>query len=334
MGTKVFAGVTISGLLLFGLLALLDCLFFVSFARASDGTPAYAGFREIDPAKKRFIVVGDTQSTSRWEFWRERNDRQRRLVIDEMTRREPAFVVHLGDLTTRGGSEKHWREFDEFHGTFREKKIPYFPVLGNHEFYGNDRRALDYYFSRFPHLEKRRWYGFEWKNVGFILLHAGFSNLTVEQKREQERWYLAELEKFDRDDRIGAILAFCHESPYTNNRVVGASEKSRVSFAKPFTRFRKTALFFSGHSHSYERFEIGGKSFIVSGGGGGPRHKLNIDPDQRRYRDLYSGPALRFFHFCEIEIGEGTLQVKVARLEEDETWSVVDPLTISRPVRP
>ena len=31
-------------------------------------TPSYAGFEDIHPAKNDFILVGDTQSTSRWEF--------------------------------------------------------------------------------------------------------------------------------------------------------------------------------------------------------------------------------------------------------------------------
>ena len=329
---KILGAIKIGGLLLIGLIHSVGCVSLMSSAHASEEAPSYAGFQEIDPAKGQFIVVGDTQSTSRWEFWRERNDRERRLIIDEITRRAPAFVVHLGDLATRGTSERHWRQFDEFHRAFREKKIPYFPVLGNHEFYGKNRRALASYFSRFPHLEKRRWYSFTWKNIGLILLDANFSNLNAEQKQEQERWYLSELEKFDRDGGIDTLQVFCHEPPYTNSNVVGPSEKSRMSFAEPFLRSGKGSLFFSGHSHTYERFEISGKVFIVSGGGGGPRHKVSIDPEKRRYQDLYPGPALRFFHFCEIEIGETALSFRVVRLEGDETFSVVDPLTIPKPM--
>ena len=77
----------------------------------SKAMPAYAGFSEIDPAKNHFILVGDTQRTSRLEFWRERNDRERQLILGEIARREPAFVVHLGDLTTRGGSDERMAGF-------------------------------------------------------------------------------------------------------------------------------------------------------------------------------------------------------------------------------
>ncbi|MGA2516666.1 MAG: metallophosphoesterase [Thermodesulfobacteriota bacterium] len=294
----------------------------------SRAIPSYAGFEEIQDAKNRLIIVGDTQSTSHWEFWRERNDKERKLIIDEITKREPAFVIHLGDLTTRGSSDKHWQEFDDMHKDFREKKIPYFPTLGNHELYGNDEKALQNYFERFPYLDKKRWYSFTWKNVAMVMVDSNFSTLTKEQIERQSQWYLDELEKFERNKEVAFIIVCCHEPPFTNSRVVGPNEKVKVYFADPFLRFRKTRLFFSGHSHSYERFQIGDKFFIVSGGGGGPRHKVMIDPRKRRYQDLFSGPELRFFHFCEIENRDDTLIFRVLRLESDGSFAIIDPLLI------
>jgi len=291
--------------------------------------PSYSGFAQIQATKNCFLIVGDTQSTSHWEFWRERNDRERKLIIDEITRRESAFVIHLGDLTTRGSSDKHWQEFDEMHKDLREKKIPYFPTLGNHELYGNDEKALQNYFERFPYLDKKRWYSFTWKNVGLILVDSNFSTLTKEQIEGQSEWYLDELEKFERNKEVAFVIVCCHEPPFTNSRVVRPNEKVRVYFADPFLRFQKARLFFSGHSHSYERFQIGGKFFIVSGGGGGPRHKVMINPRKRRYQDLFSGPELRFFHFCEIENRDDTLIFRVLRLESDESFAIIDPLLIA-----
>jgi predicted MPP superfamily phosphohydrolase len=292
--------------------------------------PSYAGFADIQATKNHFIVVGDTQGTSHWEFWRERNDRERKLIVDEITRREPAFVIHLGDLTTRGSSEKHWQEFDDMHKEFRKKKIPYFPILGNHEFYGNDKKALQSYFSRFPHLDQKQWYSFTWKNVAMIMVDSNFSALTKEQIDGQSQWYLNELEKFEKMSGIDYIIVCCHEPPFTNSRVVSPNEKVKVYFADPFLQFQKARLFLSGHSHSYERFQMDGKFFIVSGGGGGPRHKVSIDPRKGRYQDLFSGPELRFFHFCEIESGNDTLFFKVLHLESDGSFATIDPLTIPK----
>jgi 3',5'-cyclic AMP phosphodiesterase CpdA len=239
-------------------------------------------------------------------------------------------VIHLGDLTTRGSSEKHWQQFDEMHKEFRKRKIPYFPILGNHEFYGNDKKALENYFGRFAHLEQRRWYSFTWKNVGLVMADSNFSKLTGEQRDQQSGWYLAQLEKFEKMTGIDFVIVCCHEPPFTNSRVVGPNKEAKGDLADPFVRFQKTRLFFSGHSHSYERFQTDGKFFVVSGGGGGPRHQLTIDPRKRRYPDLFSGPERRFFHFCEIKSDHDSLVFSVVRLESDGTFAVVDPFILQK----
>lgn len=292
--------------------------------------PSYAGFADIQAAKKCFIIVGDTQGTSHWELWRERNDRERKLIIDEITKRKPAFVIHLGDLTARGSSKKHWQQFDDFHKGFREERIPCFPVLGNHELYGADKSALETYFKRFPHLGQKRWYSFPWKNVGFILVESNFSSLTKEQIEEQSKWYLSELEKFEKNTEIDFIIVCCHQPPFTNSRVVRPGKEVKVNFAGPFLQSHKTQIFLSGHSHSYERFQMKDKFFIVSGGGGGPRHKVMIDPRKRRHQDFFPGPERRFFHFCEIENHHDTLAFRVVRLESDGTFTVVDPFILQK----
>ena len=74
---------------------------------------------------------------------------------------------------------------------------------------------------------------------------------------------------------------------------------------------------------------MGGKLFIVSGGGGGPRHKVIIDPGKQRRQDLFSGPELRFFHFCEIESRDDNLIFRVLRLESDGSFATIDPLLIN-----
>jgi len=296
-------------------------------------TLSYAGFAEIDPAGNHFILIGDTQRTSHWEFWRERNDKERKLIFDEIVKRQPAFVVFLGDLTVRGSSIKHWQEFDDLHRELREKKIPHLPILGNHDLYGNNQEALDNYFRRFPQLERRRWYSFAWKGIGLIFVDSNFSTLTAEENEQQRRWYVDELERFERDKKIDFVIVCSHEPPFTNSRVVGPNKEVEVNFANPFLKSNKTSFFFSGHAHTYERFQVGNKIFIVSGGGGGPRHKVYTDSNKRRYKDLFSGPELRFFHACEIKMTDEALIYSVLRLEPDETFNTIDPITLERPAK-
>jgi hypothetical protein len=278
--------------------------------------PCYAGFEAIDPARERFLVVGDTQWTSLWEVWRERNVQGRRLLLDEIARRDPAFVLHLGDLTARGDSRRQWARFDALHERFREKGIPYFPVLGNHEFHGRRTAALESFFRRFPHLEQRRWYGFAWRNVAFLLLDSNFRRMSPAEREELSRWYVAELERLDGDPSIEFVIVCSHRPPYTQSRVVRPCAWSRERFVSPFLGSRKTRFFFSGHAHAYERFSARGKHFVVSGGGGGPRHRLLAPSRHRRFEDASSGPALRLLHACEVEHVGARLEFRVVKLED------------------
>ena len=217
------------------------------------------------------------------------------------------------------------------HKEFRKKKIPYFPILGNHEFYGNDKKALENYFGRFPHLGQRRWYSFTWENVG--LVHGGLKFLEINRRAKGAAVpvvFEPSLKNSKRTTDIDFIIVCCHEPPFTNSRVVRPNKEVKVNFADPFLRFQKTRLFFSGHSHSYERFQMNGKFFIVSGGGGGPRHKVMIDPRKRRNQDFFPGPERRFFHFCQIENHQDTLVFRVVRLESDETFTDIDPFIIPK----
>jgi 3',5'-cyclic AMP phosphodiesterase CpdA len=292
------------------------------------GIPAYSGFADVKHEKNFCILVGDTQKTNSLTFWRERNDLIRKLITDEIARRDPAFVIILGDLTAHGGSAAHWQDFDELHKAYLRKRIPLFPLLGNHEFKGNNATCPCNCFGRFPYLEQRRWYSFTWKNIAFIMLDSNFLSLTRERERAQSQWYLAELARFEKATAVDYVIVCCHHPPFTNSLVVRPNKTARRLFADPFLRFQKTRLFFSGHNHSYEHFQVDGKCFIVSGGGGGPRHKVALQPAKDMYPDQFKGPAIRFFHFCELDAGKKELSLRVIRVACDGTTRIVDILKI------
>jgi len=303
---KRSARTTLACVLLF--LALLESL-------EVEGA-AFLGYEAIDSARPTFLAVGDTQRTSNWEFWRERNFETTQKLLREMARRKPAFVLHLGDLTARGSSRKHWEYFDKWSKPLREAAIPVCPVLGNHEYYGRNNTALSNFHARFPYLHNRTWYSFSWRGVLFICLNGNFGDLEEKERAEQLTFYQGRLKQAEADPSCRFVAVCCHHPPYSNGKVVSPSAEVERLFAKPFEAFPKPGLFLSGHCHSYEHFFRSGKHFIVSGGGGGPRHKLNINPKTRRYNDLFKGPAKRFFHFLQITYRKEGLLVEVIAFEK------------------
>jgi 3',5'-cyclic AMP phosphodiesterase CpdA len=276
-----------------------------------------------------FILVGDTQRTSLWELWREQNDQARIAVLERIVSEGPAFVVHLGDVVFEGSSESHWRQFDAEAAGFRTRGIPVLPVLGNHDYYLRNARALRNFFSRFPQLGDQGWSAFRYRSVGILLLNSNFGDLSRQQREEQSAWYLRSLRDFQADPELKTILVACHAPPYCNGNIVSDNETVQQDFVPPFLSTPKAKLFFSGHCHSYEHFFIGGKHFVISGGGGGPRQSVEADLKRQRHPDLFPGGSLRPIHFCRVSILSEGLHVQMVCLSDDLTgWSVGDEFLV------
>ncbi|MDT8322495.1 MAG: metallophosphoesterase [Bacteroidota bacterium] len=277
------------------------------------------------------ILVGDPQRTGVPErlLQREQNDQARAAVMRGIAAARPDMLIILGDLVYQADDDEAWTHFDGIMHDIRSAGVPVFPILGNHEYFGNDaagRRRLD---ARFPPLRGRDWYELRCGPVAFLLLNTNFDEMQDSSVQRQQRWYESRLAALDADDAVRHVVVCGHHPPYTNSMIVSASAEVEHSVVLPFLDARKTALLFSGHCHAYEHFRSGNKHFIVSGGGGGPRQELDRCW-HRRYDDLYPGAAVRPFHYCALRIRGDTLRLRVRMLSEDMAgWYTGDSLTVA-----
>ncbi len=96
------------------------------------------------------------------------------------------------------------------------------------------------------------------------------------------------------------------------------------AFLPAFFAARKTLAFVTGHAHAYERFEERGRTFVVSGGGGGPRVRLLAGADAR-HRDLHPAGSPRPFHYLLVGQDPSGARVTVRGLETgDSEARVID----------
>ena len=291
--------------------------------------PFYA-FYSGDKHKKdslEVILVGDTQRTSNWELFREKNKGIAKRIFNEIVKENPDFVIHLGDMVFNGSSEKSWNNFEEDASKLLNSQIPVYPVLGNHEYFGENNTAISNLAEHFPSLKNETWYSHKIDKLGIILLNSNFNDLTSEQNSHQLKWYYNELNKFQTDSSVQFILVACHHPPYTNSIIVSANKEVQKNFVEPFLSISKAAFFFSGHAHTYEHFIKNGKHFIVSGGGGGPRQKLN--KNSPKYNDLYKGDNIRDFNFCKITSNEKVIKLQMIHLDKSGRFSIGDSIIVS-----
>lgn len=306
--------------------------FIISFAPKNykEESEHRAGIRiNEDTCSFPIAVVGDLQRTSLWEYLggRETNDTARADIINNIDEQNPGAVILLGDMVFEGANIDHWKYFDSLITPLKLKDIPVFPVIGNHDYWGKNRIALHYLTDRFSVLSERHWYTKICDSIALIFLDSNEQEYSDEQWNEQISWFSNKLTAFDADPSIRGILVFEHHPPYTNSDATGDEMFIQKSFVPAFDKSKKTLAFISGHAHTYERFIIKGKTFIVSGGGGGPRVLLKNGPGS--HHDYYGGPSPRPFNYLLIKKGNSGLNFTVIGVNKgSSTFFTLEKYTI------
>jgi hypothetical protein len=263
-------------------------------------------------------VIGDTQHTSKLEtvlMFREQNNRERAQLLDHLFQTEFGLLVHLGDMVFNGSSENDWKEFDRLFAPVFAKGISFVPTVGNHEYWGNNQRALANLTARFPQLASSRWHARLHGDLGLIVIDSNMGEYAETDWTRQAAWFDSTLREMDENPNVRAVVVFSHHPPFTNSTIIDDASHLTTSFLPAFFASQKTVAFLSGHVHGYERFASNGRTFIVSGGGGGPRLRL-YQGSQARHQDLFTGAAIRPFNYLLLYPEGGQLRIEVMGMEK------------------
>lgn len=218
-------------------------------------------------------IIGDTQRTLAFEsvvLGRENNDLERKTLVSSLESEDLSAIVMLGDMVS-WADQTEWRYFDSLFVGVRDRGIPVWPVVGNHDYYGLKNQALRFMHERFPMLRERTYGVQRWQDLAFVLFDSNQSSLGSSAWNEQVAWFKDALANLDEDPSVRGVIAFMHHPPYTNSTVTSDETYLQDELVPAFNASAKTMAFISGHAHGYEHFLSAGKHFIVSGGGGGPR---------------------------------------------------------------
>ena len=274
---------------------------------------------ELPDAAKRFAVIGDLQRTSYFECidGREVNDHETQRLVAALLEDDPEFIVIVGDLVFDGSSEEHWRLFDTLFARVRASHLAVLPLLGNHELWGSDNKALEHLAIRFPRLRAKTYYADRTGLLGLIWLDTNRRDPNL--WREQAQWYDRQLASFEADPKVRAILVFAHHPPLTRSPWVDGSEDVRTTFLPGFLGAPKAVALLTGHAHGYEHYEREGKHLVITAGGGGPRPTKLEDPPQGAWREVYSGPAPRPFNYVLVRAEAQGVELRVRGLQKGDS---------------
>jgi Icc-related predicted phosphoesterase len=256
----------------------------------------------------------------------------RQALVQAIAQTNPAFISFGGDIVYNGYDKDDWKVFDTETAVWREKKIPVYPALGNHDLHGNEKVALANYFERFPDLKNSVYYSVRAANTLMLVLDSAFD----ETSGPQGQWLIQKLDHLPGD--VDFVLVVLHHPPYTSSsdaKKFGGGHSRRLQeqdLAKMLEarqpNLRARIVVFSGHVHNYERHEHGGVTYFVTGGAGAHAY-----PIERAKDDPFQSKEVNY-HYLQVEDDSGKLKITMNRLDLTSgtaVWTQPDSVTISVP---
>ena len=279
----------------------------------------------------RFVVYGDTRFHDPTDTGAA-NPIARVDLVREIAEANPAFISITGDVVYNGNDSADWKVWDNETRIWRNKNIPVYPALGNHDLHGDPTVALGNYFQRFPDLRGSRYYSIRAANSLILVLDSSQS----ETAGPQGEWLNSKLDHAPSD--VDFVFLVFHHPPYTsstdvNKELRGGGHSARLqeqAFAKlledrqAHARYRMAV--FNGHVHNYEHHSHGGVDYFVSGGGAA--HPYMID---RAPNDLFKNNEVNY-HYLLVTVDHQQLDIVMNRLDLSTgkaAWTQADSVKIA-----
>jgi len=215
-----------------------------------------------------FVVYGDTRFTQHNDVV---NASARRALVGKIAGERPAAIFIGGDLVYEGSNPDDYATYASETLEWSQRQTPVFPALGNHEFKGctdGDARCLENWWNAFGSLALRpyRWYSV---SIAATLLALVLDSDSALKPGSAQRVWL-ERQISGADGRVKFILIVLHYPPVRDPFYPTMRDEKEVarylSAAAPMLRARVVVV--ASHVHNYERFDRGGVTYLVSGGGG------------------------------------------------------------------
>jgi predicted phosphodiesterase len=227
-----------------------------------------------------------------------------RQIVDRMLDEALDLVAVTGDMVLRGTDAADWQRFFAV-TTDLLAQVPYYPVVGNHDlgWAGADGSGRPEHMLALPPGPQGRPSGAYWYSRDVADVHLVFLDSNAYDRSEQEAWLEADLAAA-RKHKARAIIVMTHDGPYSRGEH-GGNVLARERYVPILARHR-VDLVLSGHDHIYQRGEINGLRYMVSGGGGAPLYGIRCGTAGRPKCTVEDGmvAVAREHHYAVVTVGK------------------------------
>lgn len=268
-----------------------------------------------------FITYGDMRFTDPANKTAT-NPRIRKWLVDQIVREAPDAVLLNGDVPLAGDVVNDYQVYRTETQTWRDHHLHVYPALGNHEFHGPDpQRCLENWWNAFPELRQRRWYSAQ---IGSRLYSIALdSDASLLPDSDQARWLTRQLQ--DLPSSVDFVVLSLHHPPVadiqTHIEVDHNPRPNEIALrdllSKLAPQMHAQMLVSAGHIHNYERNELNGVIYLVSGGGGAKPYFVERTPN-----DLYQSALFPNYHYVKFVLQGDRLHATMYRIADPEASSL------------
>jgi hypothetical protein len=278
------------------------------------------------------IAYGDQRFHDHFNFMIA-NPKARVALVEKIAKEKPDAVQMSGDVPYKGTDEDDYNYFRAETKSWREAQLRVYPALGNHELSGGEQKGVAEWWKAFPELKGMRWYSVALGDRIELIQLDSTSDLTPHSK--QTDWLKSQLAALPAS--VDFVMISMHHPPVadvqTRLHVDHNPRPNEMALRDFLTQtapsMHAAIVVIAGHIHNYERAEVGGIMYLVSGGGGAEPYPVDRTP-----QDLYQDPQFPNFHYVRFELEKDKLKATMIRLVDPDakklSWKEMDHFTIEK----
>lgn len=219
---------------------------------------------------------------------------------------KPAFILYLGDNFYGRGvdsvNDPKWQSLFEQIYDARSLDMPFYAVLGNHDYHKNPDAQIEYAKTNPRWRMPARYYHFEnFLENGTQIDFFALDTMMLHSRKNKEQ--LAWLEEKLQSSKAAWKIVYGHHPVYSGAYTYPKQTQKMRAMLEPIFIRHKVDMYLSAHNHSIEVLEkISGVTYAVSGGGSRPRDVRWTDQTLFAYADV---------GFIKFRILEQAMEVQV-----------------------
>jgi hypothetical protein len=311
----------LSRLIRASLLSLLSLPLVAQQTPPSDGSPTFRVDQMALSSHVRVIAYGDQRFHDHFNFLIA-NPKARIALVERIAQEKPDAVQMSGDVPFKGTDRSDYDAFRAETKPWRDAHLRIYPALGNHELSGGAVKGVEEWWNAFPELKGMRWYSVALGDRISLIQLDSTSDLTPGSK--QLTWLHAQLTALS--PSVNFVMISLHHPPVAdiqtrlhvdhNPRPNEIALRDFLSQTAP--SLHAAIVVIAGHIHNYERAEVGGITYLVSGGGGAEPYAV-----EHTKQDLYQDTGFPNFHYVRFDLEADQLKATMFRLADPDAKKLV-----------